>query len=227
MTSWRVPAGRHRTTAGVRLERWLAALAMAIVVVMLGGAVTDSELSYDERFREFVNTGAMGDWVSARTFHASVVAVRTAATISDGEGLELDTAGVWVLVRVRAMADHDAQWIDYAMVRDSAGRSWSATERVNQALINNGYRLDPRIPVEAEIAFEVPQDAATDLTIRLGQMHGLYALQMATVLEVPLPIDPATVAGGLAATGPVEIEYPEIVIADPQILVGEPEPGDE
>jgi hypothetical protein len=50
---------------------------------------------------------------------------------------------------------------------------------------------------------------------------------MATVLEVPLPIDPATVAGGLAATGPVEIEYPEIVIADPQILVGEPEPGDE
>jgi hypothetical protein len=220
------PVGRHRNTGEVRLGRWLAALATATVVVVLGGAVTNSELSVDERFREFAIPGEVGDWVSTDTFDVSVVAVRTAAVISTGSGLDHDTAGVWVLVRVRAMADQEAMWLGYAAVRDSAGQLWLATDRIDQPLVDSGYRLDPRIPVEAEVAFEVPAEAATDLTLRLGKRPGIYALQMATLVEFPLPVDAAMVASGIAEPEsepePVVIEYyPQVVIADPQILVGD------
>jgi hypothetical protein len=221
---WQRTVGRHRDPASVRLGRWLTGLATAAVVVAVGGAVTSSELSYDERFREFVTTGAMGDWVSGGTFDVSVVAVRTAATIDD-DGLTLDTAGAWVLVRMRVMATEEAEWLDYATVRDSAGHTWSATQRIDQPLVDNGYRLDPRIPVEGEVVFEVPQDAATGLTLRVGQANGLYGLQMASVVEVPLPIDETMLAGGLGEPEPAVIEFPKIVIADPQVLHGVEEAG--
>jgi hypothetical protein len=221
---WRAPVGRHRDSGRARVGRWLAALATGIVVVAVGGAVANSELSTDERFREIVVTGAMGEWVSGRTFEVNVLAVRAAATISTEPGVNLDTAGVWVLARIRAMAVQVSTWLGYASVRDSAGRVWTATERIDQALVNSGYRLDPRIPVEGEIAFEVPRDAATDLTLWVGEgSNGLYGFQMATMVEVPLSVDEAMVAGGLAATEPAEIGFPEIVIADPQLLEG----GDE
>jgi hypothetical protein len=160
-----------------------------------------------------------------RPFEVSVVSVRTAAQINTEPGAGLDTAGVWVLVLVRAMADQESTWLSYATVRDSGGQIWSATERIDQPLINSGYRLDPRIPVEAEVAFEVPREVATDLTIRLAEFaNGLYGLQMEPVVEVPLRVDEAAVASGLALPEPIEIEeYPRIVIADPQILVVEPE----
>lgn len=223
---WRSPIGRHRHGGQVRVARWLAALATAVVVVSAGGAVANTELSYDERFREIVVTGTVGEWVSAESFDMTVVSVRTAALVSTEPGESHDTAGVWVLARVRAMAVREAVWIDYATVRDSRGRSWSATERIDQRMVNGGYRLDPRIPVESEVAFEVPRDAATDLTLRLAEgATSLFALQMVTVLEVPLPVDTAMVTGGLAVADPAVIESPAIVIADPPVLNGDAEAG--
>lgn len=217
-------AGRHRTAASDRLGRWLAAAATAVVVVVLGGVVANTELSTDERFREFVVTGAMGEWVDSRAFDVNVAAVRAAATISAESAAGLDTAGVWLLVRVQVMADRESVWLDHATVRDSGGRGWEATARIDQPLVDSGYRLDPRIPVEGELAFEVPRDAATDLTLRLGEGTGsLFGLQMATVVEVPLRVDAAAVATGLAEPEPLQVESPKIVIADPQILQGVPE----
>jgi hypothetical protein len=222
---WRTPVGRHQHTGRFRVGALLAALATAVAVVLVGGAVTETELSADERFREFVNTGAVGEPVSALDFQATVLGARTAAQINTAPGTGLDTAGVWVLVRVRAMALEESMWIKYAAVRDSAGRTWTATGRIEQPLVDGGYRIDPGIPVEAEVAFEVPQDAATDLTVRFARPD--IDLRMHTIAEVPLPVDEAMVADGLAEPEPIVIERPEIVIADPQVLVGVPEPGDE
>lgn len=223
---WRAPVGRHRHAGQARAGRWLAALATAVVVVSAGGAVASTELSADERFREFVVTAEVGEWVSGNGFRVSVQSVRAAALISTEPGVGLDTAGVWVLARVRAVSEREAVWIDYGVVRDSGGRTWSATERIAQPLVDGGYRLDPRIPVEAELAFEVPPDAATDLTIRLAQgATSLYGMQLVTVVEVPLPVDEPMVAAGLAATEPAGIDRPEIVIGDPPVAGGGAEAG--
>lgn len=223
---WRMSVGRHQYTGRFRVGALLAALATAVAVVLVGGAVTETEVSADERFREFVNTGAVGEPVSALDFQVTVLGAQTAAQINTAPGAGLDTGGVWVLVRVRAMALEESLWIGYAAVRDSAGRTWVATPRIEQPLVDGGYRLDPRIPVEAEVAFEVPRDAATDLTARFGEPGGVD-LRMHTIAEVPLPVEAAMVAEGLARIEPIVIERPEIVIADPQVLVGVPEPGDE
>jgi hypothetical protein len=220
---WRASLGQHRRRGAVRLEGLLAALVTAIVVVAAGGAVVNSELAPDQRFREFVNTGAMGEPVSARTFEVTVLSVRTAAEVGRAADAALDTDGVWVLVRVRAMADQESLWIGYAAVRDSRGRTWTATDRVDQPLVDSAYRLDPRIPVEADIVFEVPRDAATDLTIRVARPRLEH--RMEAMAEIPLPVDEAMVASGLAQSEPVVIDAAEIVIADPQILRGGPETG--
>ncbi|HEY8472038.1 MAG TPA: hypothetical protein VIL37_05315 [Natronosporangium sp.] len=214
-------AGRHRNPTTVRIGRFLIALLTAVVVVAVGGAVSSTELRPEEKFRPFIITGELGEWFASRTFDLRVVGVRVAATIQPELEPELDTAGAWVVVRVQLMAQREAVFLDYARVWDSLGRSWEATERTDQPLIDGSQRLDPRIPVEGEIAFEVPRDAVTDLRLRLGsQTGGLYGLQMATLAEVPLAIDEAAVASGLAATEPVVIAPPEIVIAETQILNG-------
>jgi hypothetical protein len=219
-------AGRHRNPTGVRIGRWLAAVATAVVVVVVGSAITNTELTPEEKFREFVDTGAMGEWFSTLDFDLNVLAAHTATTLSPDSGVELDTAGVWLLVRVQVMADQEPVWLDLAQVRDSSGRTWSATERTDQPLVDQSYRLDPRIPVEGAVAFEVPRGAATDLTFRLGEdTNSLYGLQMATVAEVPLEIDEPAIAGGLAAPEPAVLEAPKIVIADPQVLNGVEETG--
>ncbi|MPZ26882.1 MAG: hypothetical protein GEV12_10800 [Micromonosporaceae bacterium] len=216
---WRAAVPQHRSPGGSRIGSALAALVLLVVVVAAGGLVVGTELNDDRRFREFVASGPVGEPVSAHTVDLTVLGARTAATIVEEPGfIPRDTAGVWVLVRIRALAQREPVSIGYAAVRDSAGREWSATERVEQPLVGFGYQLEPGIPVEAEVVFEVPREVATDLTVRLGDAG--VDLRMQTVAEVPVPVDEAAVAAGLAATEPLVLADPELVIADPQVLVG-------
>jgi hypothetical protein len=108
--------------------------------------------------------------------------------------------------------------IGYAAVRDSQGRTWEASNRFEQPLVRQfgGHQLQPGIPVEAEIAFEVPPQAATDLTLRLSQRPNLYTglgMQQA-VMEVPAPLDEATLVAGQDETQ-VRLVGPEVVGGGP------------
>jgi hypothetical protein len=207
---------RHRRHS--RAGTWLAALAVLIGVVVAGGAISDQQLTTDERFREFVVTGEPGRPVSTTTFTVVVLEVRAVAVVTDDTGRPYTTGGVWLLARVRAYGIDEPAEIGYAAVRDSRGRTWLATARVEQPLAGGGYQLQPGIPVESEIAFEVPTPAATDLTIRLATAS--FDLRLDTVVEVPLPVDGAAVTAALAEPEPepVRLAEPEVVIADPQVL---------
>ncbi|MGH3679987.1 MAG: hypothetical protein ACRDT2_07010 [Natronosporangium sp.] len=216
---WRAAVPQHRSPRGSRIGSAVAAVVLLVGVVAVGGLVADSELNDDRRFREFVTSGPVGEPVSAETVDVTVLGARAAATIVEQPGFQpRDTAGVWVLVRFRALATREPVTIGYAAVRDSSGREWSATERVEQPLVGFGYQLEPGIPVEAEVVFEVPREAATDLTVRLGDAG--IDLRMQPVAEVPVPFDEAAVAAGLAEPEPLVLAEPEVVIADPQVLVG-------
>lgn len=207
---------RHRrdSQAGI----WLAALAVLVVVLVVGGAISDQQLTTDERFREFVVTGEPGQPISTTTFTVVVLQARAAAVLTDDTGRPYTTGGVWLLVRVRAYGIDEPADIGYAAVRDSRGRTWLATGRLEQPLAGGGYRLQAGIPVESEIAFEVPRPAATDLTIRLAGAS--FDLRLETVAEVRLPVEEAAVTAALAEPEPepVRLAEPEVVIADPQVL---------
>jgi len=207
---------RHRRDS--RLVTWLAGLALLVVVLTVGGAIADRQLTTDERFREFVVTGEPGQPVSARTLTVVVVGVRPAAVLSDDTGRPHTTGGVWLLVRVRAYGIDEPTQLGYAAVRDFEGRTWLATSRVEQPLAADGYRLQPGIPVEAEIAFEVPRAVAGELTVRLTTVS--VDLRLESVVEIRLPVDAAAVTEAVAAPDPepVRLAEPEVVIADPQVL---------
>jgi hypothetical protein len=104
-----------------------------------------------------------------------------------------DTGGVWVLVRVRLVARAEPAQVGYAAVRDSAGRTFLATTRIDQPL--DGRTLQPGVAVTAEVAFEVPPAVAPTLAFRLA--GPLLDQRMDAMVEVPLGITAPMVDGWL------------------------------
>lgn len=210
---WRAPVARHRPSGTTRAASVLGTLLVLVAVVAAGGAVTGSELNADERFRPFVITGEVGEPVAGDTFEVTVLGARAAAAIADRPGWRHDTGGVWLLVRVRLVAHQEVATIGVAQVRDRKGRAWSATERVQQDLTRHSYQLQPGVPVEGEIAFEVPVAVAGELTVRLGEAPEWHP--MTPVVEVPLHVDEAMISDVVASTeavtepGPEESPAPE------------------
>jgi hypothetical protein len=214
---WRAPVRHHRAGRS-RAGQVLGGLGLLAGVVAAGGVVTDSERTVDELHREFVVAGETGEPVAARTIQVTVLAARAASTVADSSRGELDTAGVWVVVRVRVEAVEEPGTLGYAAVRDSRGRTFLASGRVTQPLAGSGYQVQPGIPVEGEVVFEVPADAASGLTVRLAQP--LFDRRMEAVAEIPLPVDQLQVEDGQATTGPVPID-PEVVLSDPRVFLGD------
>lgn len=216
----RVPVFRHRRDERSWWAGVAAALALLVAVVLVGGAITDSGLSDDDRFREFVITGLVGEPVATSALDVTVLQARTAKEIVDRSGEVMDTGGVWVLVRVRAVARDEPTAIGYAAVRGRQGRTWLASSRVRQPLAGSGHQLQPGIVVEAPVVFEVPREAAGGLTVRLSAGPSSVDIRMRTIVEVPVPLDEAALAQGDAAPEPVPVGDPEVTGFDPGALTG-------
>jgi hypothetical protein len=209
--------GRHRrppasaagllAAAGTRLAAavlLVAALAVGTVVA----AHTPNNTDADARERPFVRTGTVGRPVSARTFDATVLDVHGAAAITQ-RGTKHDTSGVWVIVRIRVAARDKPTSVSYAAVRDATGRIYVASQRIDQPIADGSRTLQPGIPVEGEVAFEVPRSAATVLTVVLAS-H-ILDRRMDTVVEVALPqVDSATVDRWAQQADPATLARPEV-----------------
>ena len=202
----RGPVGQALAGLGSRLG--IGALLIAAIAV--GGLVKSATPDADTRERPFVRTGRLGETVDARTFEVRVLDVRGAKEIVRS-GRTRTTGGVWVLVKVQAVARGEPTTIGYAALRDGRGRLFHATERITQPLARS-RTLQPGIPVEGEIVFEVPVEAATDLSIRLAWTS--IDQRMEAMAEVPLDIDAAMVAAWRAQAGPV-------TVADATVVTGQ------
>jgi hypothetical protein len=184
--------------------------ALVVAALAVGAAITTHTPDTDARERPFIRAGSMGHPVDARTFDATVVSVRAAARVAGGakSARVRDTAGVWVVVRVRLAARDKPTSVDHAVLRDARGRSFVATPRVVQPLVGNAV-LQPGLPVEGDVVFEVPRDAASArLTIRLADA---LDPRLDAVAEVALPIDRAAVDRWLADPVPAAIADAQVV----------------
>jgi hypothetical protein len=183
----RAPTDPTDTLAGVGSR--LGAAALIVAAIALGGLIVSRTPDTDVRERPFIRTGAIGEPVDARTFDATVIGARGATQVSRSQKLH-DTTGLWVLVRVRALAHDEPTRIGYAALVDRHGRTFEASTRIDQPLVKV-RTLQPGIPVEGEIAFEVPRDAADGAAVHLSPA-GL-GTRMEAIAEVPLRVDDATV----------------------------------
>jgi hypothetical protein len=175
--------------------------ALVIAALATGVAITSQAPDTDARERPFVRTGGLGQSVDGRTFQAAVVDVRGARKIARA-GRTRETGGVWVVVRVRAVARDRPTTIDHASLRDARGRTFLATPRISQPLLG-GYALQPGIPVQGDIAFEVPIAGATGLTVRLADSSDT---RMDAAIEVPIALPRATIDRWQAEPSPLVID---------------------
>jgi hypothetical protein len=120
-----------------------------------------------------------------------------------------DTSGVWVLVRVRLVARNEPILVGYAAVRDADGRTYLASNRIELKLVMGGRDLQPGVPVEGEIAFEVPRGAAPSLSLRLARPP--LDQRMDAIAEVPLGISGAMVNKWLAQAEAAKVTQPGAV----------------
>jgi hypothetical protein len=192
--------------AGPRRSR-IGSTALVVAALATGVAITSQAPDTDARQRPFVRAGVMGESVDGRTFQASVVAVRGARRIARS-GKTRDTGGDWVIVRARAVARDKPTSIDYASVRDARGRTFLATTRINQPLVAGGYFMQPGIPVEGDIVFEVPHASAARLTLRLADSSDV---RMDAAIEISIASDGPTVDRWLAEPSALPVEDARVV----------------
>ncbi|MEV4753572.1 hypothetical protein AB0J86_00415 [Micromonospora sp. NPDC049559] len=182
--------------------------ALFVAALAAGGALTALRPNSDVRERPFVTAGGLGERVSTRTFDVTVLDVRGAAQVARFRQAH-DTGGVWIVVRLRLTARNDPTTVGYAALRDERGRLYQQSERFTQPLTNS-WVLQPGIPVEGEVAFEVPRAAASRLWLRLAE--NLAEQGMDSMAEVALlPVDPSTVDGWTRSTAPVPLQTPGAV----------------
>ncbi|HEX6684627.1 MAG TPA: hypothetical protein VF062_17615 [Candidatus Limnocylindrales bacterium] len=178
-------AGRHRNLSP--LQRFLARASSVIVVIAALGAgnlVLKLTPDTDGRERPFLAGGEQGDTVDADRFKATLVQVRTAAVVKVSNATH-DTQGVWVILRVRFESQEEPLAIAYAALVDSQDRSFFATDRIRQPLVDGSRILQPGIRVEGDVAFEVPHDAV-GLTAQFATAVVDRRMQAVTDISLPL-----------------------------------------
>jgi hypothetical protein len=173
---------RHRRP-GQSLPGRFGVGVLVLAALAVGGVINSRAPDTDHRERPFVATGRVGSPVNVRTFEATVLGVRGTTKLARS-GKWHTTGGIWVLVRLRLVARSEPTQVGYAAVRDAKDRTYLATTRIEQPLQSRS--LQPGIPVEGEIAFEVPPAAAPTLSVRLAEP--LVDTRMEAMAEVPLDI---------------------------------------
>jgi hypothetical protein len=90
-----------------------------------------------------------------------------------------------VIVRVRLSAKKEPISVGYAAVRDRAGRTYLASDRVRQPLVDGSRAFQPGIPIEGEVVFEVPKDALDGLVALFAAHPDRLALDAMAEVELP------------------------------------------
>lgn len=190
------------------------AYGLVAVVVLLGTISVGMGLKtyaddVDAAQRPFVVEANAGQLARGRTFFATALEVRGAGVIRDS-GLEHPTNGVWIIVKVRVAARDEPVNVGYAAVRDSAGRVYLASNRIDQPLVR-GRIVQPNLPVVGEIAFEVPREAAGSLWVELAEKS--MDQRMDSLLRLRLdPLSPDVVDGWADDPQPTTLMATELAV---------------
>lgn len=178
-------SGRHRNLGP--LQRFLARTGSVLLVIAalgVGDFILRITPDVDKQQRPFLTEGEQGQAVDAREFAATLVNVRTAGAVKAANFIH-PTQGVWLILRMRFVALKKPIQINYAAVVDDQGRSFYASDRLKQPVIDGSRVLQPGIILEGDVAFEVPRDA-TGLTVQFSNAGLTRAMQAVTDITLPL-----------------------------------------
>jgi hypothetical protein len=157
---------------------------LIIAALGVGNLVINYTPDVDTAERPFLRSGEQGEMIDARTFKVTLLKTRTAAVVSS-DGIDHHTQGYWVLLRIRVETVSEPHTVGWAALIDSKGRSFRATDRIKQPLVDGSRLLQPGVAVEAEAVFEVPSDAG-GFTARFAASRFQQTMQAVPDIAVPL-----------------------------------------
>lgn len=190
--------------SGGRLVRGAGAILLILATVVLGRLIAiTAPVTGDSR--PWIYRGVMNEPVAESNFALTVLSVRGGRSL-DG-GFETQTTdGIFLLVRVRAVALKIPTAIKHAEVVDGAGNAYEAAYFAGI----HDFSLHPGIPIEGDLLFEIPPAAATQLALRASSKQS-YAPEHQTMVEVPLEIDADDVDAWYGEADRLTVLEPEVV----------------
>ena len=190
-------------------RRRLGTAALVALAVTVGGAANAYMPSPSVQQRPFIRTGHEGDRVDARTIDVQLLGVRGAAIVRSG-GAPHDTTGVWVIVKLRVTAHIEPVQLGQAMLRDGDGRLFRSSGRIND---NPPLRqLQPGMPVDCEIAFEIPKNAPLPIAARVTT--ALIDIRMDGLAELELELKRGQLEQWAADQTPLTLMRPILAASD-------------
>lgn len=196
-----------RRSPVMRALTWPISLLLIVGTVVAGNFIIEHTPGSQEFSRPYIHSGAMGTQLDGRTFVATVDGVNGAPSAQLGRR-QLTTDGVFVVVSVTLIARQEATHLQHVSVVDQQGRVFSWTRSIDQGLFQ--YALEPDIPVQGDLLFEVPRDAAPGLKVQLSSDFWRRQNLNQTVIQVDLGISQATVTGWLSARTPLKVAEPKV-----------------
>lgn len=202
---------RHRRRGA--MTRWATRVGIAVLLALTlvaGKAILDAEPEFSDALAPFYISGEPDEKVQVDDVAVTVTGVHGGVKLKRPDGLVVDSAGVWIVVRVRVEAVTKTTTVNYLALEDVKGRTFRISQRFTQSLGENARDLQPGIPVEGEIAFEVPKDVATDLRFQLSSGRGT-SNSLRAVANIRLPIAAGAVTQWLADSTPATIAEAKVV----------------
>jgi hypothetical protein len=142
-----------------------------------------------------------------------VLGIRGASLVRRPDGQILDTGGVWVIVDVELTATQQTTAVRYLALADRDGNTYRVSQRWHQAITEGVPDLQPGLPVDGEVAFEVPRDAATQLSLRAGEHWSVaVGLRSRAVTDIALPVERSEVDRWVADRDPAVLVPPAVVL---------------
>jgi Domain of unknown function (DUF4352) len=203
---------RHRAPRR-RLPRWLGRIGtgVAVLLTLIGGqAILRTEPDHEETVAPFYIKGDPGQPVTAGGLRVTLLGTRGATKAGPEDGAYTDTAGIWVIVNMRVEATEETTTPRYVALADAENRTYTATGRFKQPLSYGILDLQPGIPIEGEVAFEVPRDVATSLTLRVSQTDVEFKSDLAALTDIRVPVSDADVSRWLRDPEPARLAAPKV-----------------
>jgi hypothetical protein len=176
----------------------LASTVLFIAVLAAGYGIATITPDLAAEHRPFLIGGNLSEPIQTRLFEVKVTGVKFGSSVKVAGSLSakpspLATGGVWVLIHVKFSANSKPTRINYAALVSADGRTFLATDRVDQKIVIGGRELQPGIPAEGDALFEIPKSAATAGLVARFAAAEKYDVRKDAMAEVVLVPDGAAV----------------------------------
>ena len=193
--------------------RVIGGVAAVLVTLLVGQALLRTAPSADDDTATFLVGGRSFRPVVVGGLAVTVLGVRGAATVRRPDGKVLDTGGVWVIVKLELTATQQTTAVRYLALADRGGNTYRVSQRWHQAITEGVPDLQPGLPVDGEVAFEVPRGVATELSLHAGEHWSVaVGLRSRAVTDIALPVERSEVDRWVADRDPAVLVPPAVVL---------------